>query len=277
MLVTPLTPVIGAEVSAVDLTGVLKPELTDALHQELMKHHVLFFREQNLTAQELTDFATNFGPIAGPHHTYPALPGHPSVMVLDTNPDNPPDSAEWHSDLTFQPSSAFASVLQGVIIPPVGGDTLWSSLFAVHDALPSGLRRDLEDLSAVHDLGSFRNQAFAEGGSEKVDQLMASVGSAAHPIIDHHPVTGRPFINVNETFTIHVLGMSRPESHRLLTFLFDFINRPQFHVRLRWHPGTIALWDNRGSQHYAVDDYLPHRRVMHRVVVTADQRQPSKS
>jgi len=96
-----------------------------------------------------------------------------------------------------------------------------------------------------------------------------------HPAIAHHPVTGRPYANVSESFTRFVIGLSAPESARLLTYLFDLINRPDFHVRIRWQPGMIVIWDNRGTQHYAVADYLPHRRVMHRVAVVTDRRTPA--
>jgi taurine dioxygenase len=101
---------------------------------------------------------------------------------------------------------------------------------------------------------------------------MVQAGMAVHPVIAHHPVTGRPYLNVSESFTRFVIGLSAPESGRVLTYLFDLINRPDFHVRVRWQPATIVIWDNRGTQHYAVADYLPHRRVMHRVAVMTDKR-----
>jgi taurine dioxygenase len=95
-------------------------------------------------------------------------------------------------------------------------------------------------------------------------------------VIGHHPVTQRPYLNVSESFTRFIIGLSAPESARLLTYLFDLINRPDFHVRIRWQPGTVVIWDNRGTQHYAVADYLPHRRVMHRVAVETDMRTPER-
>ncbi len=273
--VSPCTPSIGAIITGVDLSKDLSESDADFLYDALLKHLVLFFHDQHVTPEQLSGFASNFGPLQGRHHTYESLEGFEHVTVLDMGPENPPDSAEWHADLTFGQDAAFASALQGIEVPSVGGDTLWANCFAVHDALPSGLRKDLEELSAVHDMGSFRSHAYESGGVDGINERMESVGSAVHPIIDHHPVTGRPFVNVNETFTVHILGMAQPESRRLLNYLFDLINRPQFHVRLRWQPGTVALWDNRGSQHYATDDYLPERRVMHRVVVESDVRQPN--
>ncbi len=146
---------------------------------------------------------------------------------------------------------------------------------AVHDALDPGLRRDLEQLQAVHDMGAFRTGAYLEGGDEGVAAALAAAGTAVHPVIAHHPVTGRPYLNVSESFTRFLIGLSAPESARLLTYLFDLINRPDFHMRVRWQPGMIVIWDNRGTQHYAVSDYLPHRRVMHRVAVVTDRRTPA--
>ena len=123
-------------------------------------------------------------------------------------------------------------------------------------------------------MGAFRTPAYRSGGHGGIDEAIVAAGSAVHPVIDHHPVTGRPYVNVSESFTRWIIGASAPESARLLTMLFDLINRPEFHMRLRWEPGTLAIWDNRATQHYAVADYLPDRRVMHRVAVATDARLP---
>jgi taurine dioxygenase len=177
--------------------------------------------------------------------------------------------------MTYHSTPPFASILKAVQVPPVGGDTLWASMFAVHDALDPGLRRDLAQLDAVHDMGAFRTGAYRDGGDEGLAAALTAAGTAVHPVVAHHPVTGRPYLNVSESFTRFVIGLSAPESARLLTYLFDLINRPDFHMRVRWQPGTVVIWDNRGTQHYAVADYLPHRRVMHRVAVVTDRRTPA--
>jgi len=268
-----LTPTIGAEVRGLDLSAEVDETITDSLYDALLKHHVLVLRGGPLPPDRLEALGSTFGPLAPAHHTYPNLNGHPSITVLDTGPDNPPDNAEWHTDLSFRADRPFLSILQPDIRPPVGGDTLFANLFAVHDTLMPGLRSDLEGLSAVHDMGSFRNHAYAEGGVELMNERMAEVGSSVHPIIDHHPITERPFLHVNECFTSHVVGLTMPEGRRLLAYLFDLIARPQFQVRVRWEDDVVVLWDNRGTQHYAADDYLPHRRVMQRLIVTSDCRE----
>ncbi len=270
---TPLTPVIGAEVRGLDLGDGLDDATAEALYRALLDHHVLMLRGGPLSPEEMVALGSSFGPLAPAHHTYPSLPGHPNVTVLESGPDNPPDSAEWHTDLSFRSDRPFLSILQPDRLPSAGGDTLFASMFAVHDALLPGLCSDLEGMWAVHDMGSFRTHAFQEGGVEVMNERMAAVGAAVHPIIDHHPVTGRPFVHVNETFTMHVLGMPMPEGRRILAYLFDQIARPQFQMRVRWEADMVVLWDNRGTQHYAADDYLPGRRVMHRVIVAEDRRQ----
>ncbi len=266
-----MTPALGATVVGVDLAR-LDDATADGLYDALIEHQVLFLPDQPLGPSELVRFARSFGGLAARHHSYTTHPDDDDVVVLDWPPGVRPDAAEWHSDVSFRPAPVFASILQAVVVPPVGGDTLWASMYSVHDALDPGLRSDLEQLSAVHDPGAFRNGAYAAGGNAGINAMLGEVGSAVWPVIAHHPVTGRPFLNVSESNTRWIIGLGAPESARILTMLFDLINRPDHHVRLRWRPGTIAIWDNRATQHYAVADYREHRRTMHRVVVQDDRR-----
>jgi taurine dioxygenase len=237
----------------------------------------LVLPDAGLAPAAMVELGEALGTLGARHHSYVTHPDSEDVVVLTWEGDHKPDAAEWHADMTYLPTPPFASILEAVELPPVGGDTLWASMFAVHDALDPGFRRDLEQLHAVHDMGAFRTGAYLEGGNAGITEALTRAGSAVHPVIDHHPVTGRPFLNVSESFTRFVIGLSAPESGRLLTHLFDLINRPDFQMRLNWEPGTIAIWDNRGTQHYAVADYLPHRRVMHRVAVVTDRRTPAAS
>ena len=269
LTVDPEAAAIGATVSGVDLATLDATEAAD-IHAALLKHHVLFFRDAHLTPQQMVGFAQAMGPLGIRHHSYNTHPEHPDVTVLEWGGDQFPDSAEWHSDMTYRARPPFASILQGIDIPPVGGDTLWASMFSVHDALPDGLRADLAKLEAVHDMGAFRTGAYRKGGNAGIDVAHAEAGSAVHPIIDRHPTTGRPYINVSEAFTRFIIGMTGPESARTLGQLFDLIRSPEHQVRLRWRPGTVAMWDNYGTQHYACTDYFPNRRVVHRVVVVED-------
>lgn len=267
-----LSPSIGALVHGVESSSLAEIETMDAIYAGLLDHHVVFIEGSSLGPRELSTLGRGLGAVVNNHHSYVTHPDDRDVVVLEWGGDKRPDAAEWHSDMTYKAEPPFASVLQAVTLPPVGGDTLWASMFSVFDSLPAGLRSELGEMEAVHDMGAFRTPAYRSGGNEAMMAALDDAGSAVHPVVAHHPVTGRPYLNVSESFTRWIIGMSAPESARLLTMLFDAVNRPEHQVRLRWRPGTIAIWDNRGSQHYAIDDYLPHRRVMHRVAVVTDGR-----
>ncbi|HET7068410.1 MAG TPA: TauD/TfdA family dioxygenase [Nocardioides sp.] len=270
-----LTAALGATATLPRDVGEDWPALADQVHAALMEHSVLVFSRADLGARGMVELGRALGDLGVRHHAYSTHPDFEDVVVLSWEGDQKPDAAEWHSDMTYRRTPPFASILQAVEVPPVGGDTLWASMFAVHDALAPGLRSDLAQLQAVHDMGAFRTGAYRDGGDEGISTALIRAGTAVHPVIAHHPFTGRPYVNVSESFTRFVIGLSAPESARLLTHLFDLINRPDFHVRIRWEPGTVVIWDNRGTQHYAVADYLPHRRVMYRVAVETDQRTPT--
>ena len=256
-----ITKALGAEVIGADLGD---PQIGDVLYDALIDHQVVVIRDAVLHPSGLADLGRQLGELGARHHSYQSHPDCDDVVVLDWHGDMTPDGAEWHADMTYKPVGPFASLLHAVIVPPVGGDTLWASLYEVHDRLDPGLRTDLESLDAVHDMGAFRTPAYRAGGNPGIDEAIVAAGSAVHPVIAHHPVTGRPYLNVSESFTRWIIGLSAPESARLLTMLFDLVNRPEYHMRLRWHPGTLAIWDNRATQHYAVNDYQGHERLMYR-------------
>lgn len=271
MQVTRATAALGAVVTAVRLDEIDDAGV-DALYDALIEHQVLFLPGQRLAPIDQAAFGRRFGELGERHHSYVTHPDTEDVVVLDWQPGDRPDAAEWHSDMTFTQEPPFASVLQAMLLPAVGGDTLWASMYSVHDALDAGFRRDLEALSATHDPGAFRNGPFTSGGTAAMNDMLSNVGSAVWPIISHHPVTGRPYINVSESNTRWIIGVGAPESQRILSTLFALTNRPDHHVRLRWEMGTVAIWDNRATQHYAVSDYAGHRRTMHRVAVARDTR-----
>jgi taurine dioxygenase len=275
---TRLTPALGALVHLSEEPVDITEEFADALHAGLMEHSVLVLPETtHLDPVRMVQLGRALGTLGMAHHSYSTHPDSDDVVVLGWGGDQKPDAAEWHADMTYKSQPPFASILKAVQIPPVGGDTLWASMFSVHDALDPGLRRDLEELEAVHDMGAFRTDAYLQGGDEGIKDAMNRSGTATHHVIEHHPVTDRAYVNVSESFTRFIIGMSAPESARILTYLFDLINRPEHHVRVRWQQETTVIWDNRGTQHYAVADYLPHRRVMHRVAVVTDSRSPGVS
>jgi len=273
MRVEPLTPSIGAEVHDVSLSDSPAPEVMDGIYAALSQHLVLFFRDQSLSPASQFEFAKTFGPPAKPHPVYPHLPGFDRVVLLENDGERPPDTDDWHTDLSFQPQPPFLSVLYAEHVPPCGGDTLWANMYQAFATLPPEIQALTSRLSAVHDMGAFRNNFLGQdNNTEALNKGLAAFGCAVHPIAPRHPVTGRQLLYVNRSFTQHIVGMLKAESDRLLGYLFSHLESTNFQVRFRWRKGSVAMWDNRCTQHFAVADYLPAYRRMHRVIIDTDRR-----
>lgn len=269
-----LTPAIGAEITDVDLTALTDAQF-DRIYKALMDHLVLFFPAQSLTPDAQLDFARRFGELDKPHPIYPHADDAGLVTLLEHDESRPPDTADWHTDLSFYKTPPDFSILQAVSVPDAGGDTMWSSLYAAYDALPDGLRDYIGTLDFAHDMGDFRNQYYDKPDPvAALNAAMTKIGCSIHPAVKRHPVTGRPFLYANAAFTRHVVDMKWSQSQRLLSFLFESQNTPEHQVRYKWADGTVAIWDNRVTQHYAIADYLPSYRRMHRVTVVKDTYGP---
>lgn len=271
-----LTPAIGAVISGVDFSRDLPPGVHERLYELLLEHLVIFVRGTDIAPAAHLAFARGFGEIDEPHPLYPHVEGFENIVLLENDSGAPPDTNSWHTDLTFKAAQPFASILVARQVPEVGGDTMWSSLYAAYDRLPDGLRRDLEGMEAIHDLGDFRN-AFAKAlkgktGEDRLNEAVGRLGHRIRPLIARHPVTGRPFLNFNEAFVTHIVGLTTNESNAMRTLLAQHMNRPEDQVRWRWRAGDLAMWDNRVTMHYAVADYLPAYRCMNRVTVVSDRR-----
>jgi taurine dioxygenase len=202
------------------------------------------------------------------------LPELPEIMVIDTHGGFLPDNDNWHTDVTFSPTPPLAGILAAKLLPSVGGDTLWSSNLAAYDALSAPMKRLLEGLTAEHSVV----KSFPAGRwgtdplfKERYDRAVAKHPPVTHPVVRTHPVSGRKSLFVNEGFTMRIHEVSERESDALLTFLFAHAARPEFTLRWRWSVDDVAFWDNRITHHYAVSDYLPERRVMHRATVIGDR------
>ena len=271
--VTRLTPTIGAEISGVDLGGPLDRATQDAIYQALLDHLVIFFRDQDISPAQHVEFAESFGTLDAPHPFYAHVEGFDRIVKLANDARNPPDTDNWHTDLTFKPEPPFASILVAREVPETGGDTLWASMYAAYESLPADMKAQISALAAVHDMGDFKN-AFTVGekSAQKLLEATQRFGCAIHPLVQIHPMTGRKFLYVNDSFTQHVIGLTSQASRRLLNYLLDHINRSENQVRFKWRPGSIAMWDNRCTQHYAVADYLPAYRCMNRVTIIRDRR-----
>ena len=270
-----LTPTIGAEISGIDLSNNLNSQDLDNIYKNLIDHKVIFFRNQNLKPEDHITFAKSFGDIEPPHPIYPHVENFPEITLLENDPTNPPDTDEWHTDVTFKTEPPFTSILYSKEIPPSGGDTLWCSLIAIYDALPENIKIELESKRAIHDMGAFRNNFNSEDNEEYSKKLNAGFekfGNAVHPVVKVHPILNKKFLYINPSFTRHIIGMDMTDSNNLLSYLFSFMTKPQYQVRFKWTPHTLALWDNRCTMHYAIGDYMPHRRVMNRITVLNDKR-----
>ena len=273
--VIPLTPSIGAIISKVSLNKDLNSGTIEQIYSALIKHQVVFFRDQNISPETHLKLAESLGEIDPGHPVYPHVEGYQSIVLLKNDANNRPDTNDWHKDLTFKESPPFASILHGVKVPKVGGDTLWASMSAAYDQLPNGWKDHLEELEAIHDMGTFRNDFYKEGGIDSVNNALKNVGSAVHKVIETHPISGLKYLNVNQSFTRNIVNESQGPSDHMLQFLFQHISKPEFQVRFHWEDNSVAIWDNRITQHYAVFDYLPEFRHMQRVTVVNDKRDKS--
>ena len=273
MIIEPVTAAIGAEVRGVELSGDLDQEVLDEIYDAVIRHLVLFFRDQSFDPGKQLAFAKTFGSIAAPHPVYPHVEGYDQVVLLENDGERPPDTDDWHTDLTFQQHPPFLSILCAKQVPAVGGDTLWSSMHAAFDSLPPEMQQMVSRLDAVHDMGAFRNDFLGDDYDvESMVEGLASGGAAVHPIAPRHPVTGKRMLFVNRSFTQHVVGMLKSESDRLLQYLFSHIENPSFQVRFRWRDNSVAMWDNRSTMHCVTPyDAANEKRTIHRVVVKGDR------
>jgi taurine dioxygenase len=271
--VTRLSRALGAEIEGLDLSQELAAATVSRLNELLVEHQVLFFRQQPITPVAQADFAARFGSLHI-HPIYPLLPELPQIMVLDTHPEFLPDNDNWHTDVTFSQTPPLAGILAAKRIPAFGGDTLWSSSAAAYEALSLPLRTLLEGLTAEHSIAkSFPPERWQSDPAfkERYERAVAKHPPVTHPVVRTHPVSGRKGLFVNDGFTTHIKELSAQESKALLTFLFAHASRPEFTVRWRWQVDDIVFWDNRATQHYAIADYLPERRTMHRATVNGDR------
>lgn len=272
--IRPLSPAIGAVVGKLDLAQPLSDLKVERLTAALVTHHVLFFEQQALSPAQLRDLARNFGELHV-HPIYPHVADVPEIIILDTGAHNLPDNDNWHTDVTFIQTPPLGAILAARELPDCGGDTSWASTIAAFEALSLPMQQFLSGLSAEHDfVKSFPLARWGSGDAEseaRWHQARAKNPPVRHPVVRTHPVSGRRGLFVNEGFTTQIVELKPQESDALLRMLFAHVSRPDFTVRWRWKPGDVAFWDNRLTQHYALADYLPARRLMHRATILGDR------
>ncbi|MGW3007649.1 TauD/TfdA dioxygenase family protein [Streptomyces sp. NPDC001219] len=265
--VVPQAATIGAEIRGLDLSRPLSGGLRTELNRALLEWKVLFFRGQRLSSRAQREFARNWGEL----ETNPLLARGDSKDVVRF--DKAAGGAVtfenvWHTDVTFRERPAMGAVLQLREVPPAGGDTLWADMAAAYDNLPPEIRARINEARAVHDYlpGFARLYSPAQ-----LAPFQEEFPPAEHPVVRRHPETGRRMLFVNASFTTRIVGLGQAESDRLLRLLFQQAQVPEFQVRWRWQAGDLAFWDNRATQHYAVNDYGTRRRVAERVAIAGDR------
>jgi len=268
--ILPLNPVIGAQLDGFDLGADLSDEEVGIIKDALNEYQVVFFRDQDITPEQQLAFGRRFGEL----HVHPSVRGKPRSEWSELLPVHADaDTArivgdKWHTDVSCDEKPPFASVLHLSIVPESGGDTLFSSMYAAYEALSDPLKQMLGTLTATHDGApnyadrALRNRQKQPG---RIDPV------AVHPVIATHPFTGRKTIYVNSVFTVRINELSEAESEAVLKFLFAHVARPEFQCRFHWQPNSIAFWDNRAVQHYAVWDYYPAVRSGQRVTIRGDR------
>lgn len=280
MRIEQVTCAIGAEVSGVNLADAIHDDgLFAEIRSALLRHRVLFLRAQDITRAEHVAFARRFGeledhPVAGSDPEYPGL-----VRIYKT-PEQPNDRYEnaWHADATWREAPQFGAVLRCVQCPPVGGDTMWANMVLAYENLPEHVKSQISDLRARH---SIEASFGAVMPIEKRLALKAQFPDAEHPVVRTHPETGEKVLFVN-AFTTHFTNYHTPSRVRfgqdanpgasdLLRYLVNQASIPEYQVRWRWEPNSIAIWDNRSTQHYAVMDYPPCHRKMERAGIIGDK------
>ena len=266
--VQPLSPLIGAEIGGLDLSRPLDAAAVAAVRDALNRYHVVFFRDQELTAEQQAGFARQFGTVTEGHPVIPAIEGNREVLAIDSREDR---ASWWHTDVTFLDTPPFGSILYMLEVPEVGGDTMWASLQDAYDGLAEPLRELCDRLLAVHYDPWFAADVDARGGYQWNGEWREKLLPAVHPVVRTHPENGRKGLFVNSQFTQSLLGLSKLESNAVLELLYHHCEKPEYTCRFRWRAGSVAFWDNRATLHYALDDYGQAPRFAHRVTLRGDK------
>jgi taurine dioxygenase len=251
MKVTQVAKALGAEVRDIRIADA-NADIAREIEKLLWQHQVLFFPDQHPSVAEHVAFGELFGELAGHPHLRNFESDHAKIFELHGSRGGVAD--EWHSDLTFMEKPSICSILHMVECPEMGGDTLWANLYQVFEELSPPLQELCEGLTAIHN-------AEPHGRPEVMH---------AHPLVRLHPETGRKVLFVNEHFTRRIVELSREESDNLLRYLTGFLSHPRFHLRYRWRPGTVAMWDNRCTQHSVLNDF-DGERLIQRVTIMGDE------
>ena len=281
--ITPLSGTIGAELRGVDLKHPLDADAVRDIRRALVDFKVIFFPGQHLSAEEHKAFALQFGQITNAHPVVPGVGEHKEVFEIDYTKARQLFDAQttekygkarnpWHTDVTFMEHPPLGSVLNAIVMPEAGGDTVFADTQAAYDALSEPFRAFLGGLHAVHDgRPSFQHLLNQLGEGEWDGERITSIPPVIHPVVRTHLESGRKSLFVNPGFTDRIEELERREGDALLDFLYAHMTRQEFLVRYRWDEGDLGFWDNRSTMHYAVSDYGTAHRVIQRVTIQGDR------
>lgn len=278
--VRPISGALGAEISQVNLGDALTPDCFQEVKEALLEHLVIFFRDQTMTPERHLAFGRLFGEIET--HAYAkGLPSQPEVLPFIKEAEDRAANfgGIWHSDVSFHEAPPMGQILYALDVPEWGGNTIFVNMYHAYDALSDGMKELLADLKAVHtgersygasnSQVTLRQEQFSRSMDVQVKEDAAA--EVSHPLVRTHPETGRKSLFVSSISMQRFDGMTHEESRPLLDFLNAHARRPEFTCRFRWQRHSVAFWDNRCTQHYALNDYHGHRREMHRVTVAGER------
>ena len=267
----PYAGALGAVVENLDLTSTISPSVFDELNQALLEYEVLFFRDQPLEPKDHAQLASMFGE-PQMHEAYPHVEGFPQLTILENDEANPSKIEMWHTDMTFRASPPLGSILHGVIVPEKGGDTMFASMSAAFEGLSPAMQDFVSGLTAIHDFSfGFQESLNEPGGRDRLAQMVIDNPPVEHPVVRTHPLSGKKGLFVNSLFTVSIKELSKKESDSLLALLFNHVVTPEYTCRFQWQPDSIAMWDNRITQHKPVNDYWPAHRRMQRITIDGDR------
>jgi taurine dioxygenase len=260
---------LGAEISGIDLKRPLSDAQFKAVEAALVEHQLIVFRNQDISSENLMQFGRRFGELT----VHPFAPNEgknaPELIKFRNDEKTPPFGTDvWHSDETFRAEPPMATILCAKEVPAVGGDTMYVSMAAAYEGLSDRMQQLVSGLEGIHDMKPFR-PLFGKSEEErkKLQHFELTYPPQLHPVVRIHPVSGRKVLFVNPQFTVGINGMEENDSRALLDLLFRQASVPEYQFRHHWEPHTIAMWDNRSTQHYAIHDYYPQRRYMERVTI----------